>query len=237
VDPYQYTTLISSLPHQPALFTEKQTALSRIRLDSRLSMLDEDHARMLALIEGVLAWSRQEFGLTDAEVVRRARRTLDELPEGLIRDIAVGGLDMRTVVAALRRRKAGEPAPGPNEIFGHGRWVASIRDHWSEPDFRLSGVFPWVAEANRLLVAGDTIGLQRLLLTESWRRLERIGADGHEFDFAAVVIYVLRWDIVDRWSRYDAGQASARFEQLASTGLGAYARWPEEPISPGNGHG
>lgn len=237
MDAYQYTTLISSLPHQPALFTEKQTALSRIRLDGRLSMLDEDHARTLALIEDVLAWSHQEFELSDPEVVRRARRILDEIPEGLIRDIAAGGLDMRTIVAALRRRRAGGAAPGVGEVFGHGRWVAHIRRHWSEPDFTLSGVFPWVAEANRLLAADDTIGLQRLLLTESWRRAERIGAEGHEFDFAAVVVYVLRWDIVDRWSRYDAERATARFEELASAGLGPWARWPEEPISPGNGHG
>jgi hypothetical protein len=227
VDAYQYTTLIAGLPHQPALFTEKQTARSRIRLEARLAMLDDDHRRLLGLIEDLLAWSRQEFELSDAEVVRRAKRLLEDLPEGLIRDIAEGGLDMRTIVAALRRRKAGGAAPGPTEVFGHGRWVAHIRRYWSEPDFHLGGVFPWVPEANRLLAADDTIGLQRLLLTESWRRLGRIADDGHEFDFAAVLVYVLRWAIVDRWTRYDAEQATVRFEELLWAGLGDYAEWPD----------
>jgi hypothetical protein len=237
VDAYQYTTLITGLPHQPALFTEKQTALSRIRLESRLAMLDEQHKHALGLIEALLSWSRQEFELSDAEVMRRARRIIEELPEGLIQDIAVDGLDIRTIVAALRRRKEGGAAPGPSEVFGHGRFVAHIRSYWSEPDFHLSGVFPWLPEANRLLAANDTVGLQRLILTESWQRLGRIADDGHEFDFAAVVVYVLRWDIVDRWSRYDAEQAAARIGELMRAGLGAYADWPERTISRGSDHG
>jgi hypothetical protein len=34
----------------------------------------------------------------------------------------------------------------------------------------------------------------------------------HEFDFEAVGIYVLRWIIVERWSRYNADQARDRLE-------------------------
>lgn len=221
-DAYKYTTLISSLPHQPALFTEKQTVISRIRLESRLTMLDDDDTRTLRLVEQTLAWLHQEFELPDDEVVRRARRTLDQLPEGVIHDIALWRLELRTVVAALRRRKAGLPAPGPREVWGHGRWVDHIRRHWSEPDFRLSGVFPWLGEANRLLAADDTIGLQRLLLTEVWQHLGRVG-DEHEFDLVAAVVYVLRWSVVERWTRYDAEQAVVRFDELVAEGLGEHA--------------
>lgn len=235
MDAYRYTTLITSLPHQPALFTEKQTALSRIKLEARLAMLEEADRRAIRLIGDLLAWSHQEFELDDGEVVRRARRILEDLPDGMIRDIAESGLDIRTIVAALRRRKAGGAAPGPSEVFGHGRWVAHIRRYWSEPDFRLAGVFPWVPEANRLLAADDTIGLQRLLLTEAWGRLGRIADDGHEFDFVAVLVYVLRWDIVDRWTRYDAEQATIRFRELLTAGLGDHADGAGE--APGSDHG
>lgn len=81
-DPYQYTTLTSSLPYQPALFTEKQTVISRIRLDQRLGMLEEDDAHVLRLVEDLVAWSHQEFERSDEEIVRRARRGMAALPEG-----------------------------------------------------------------------------------------------------------------------------------------------------------
>jgi hypothetical protein len=230
LDPFKYTTLITSLPHQPALFTEKQTVISRIRLEIRLTMLAEDDAQLLRGVEAVLSWSRQEFELTDEEIVRRARRVLDELPEGLIRDLVLWRLEMRTLVAALRRRKAGAAAPAAHEIFGHGRWLAHIRRHWSEPDFGLGGVFPFAAEANRLLAADDTIGLQRLLLTEAWQQLGRIG-DEHEFDLPAVIAYVLRWSIIDGWSRYDVSAASDRFDELLRDGLGEHARLAPQPNS------
>lgn len=218
-DPYQYTTLTSSLPYQPALFTEKQTVISRIRLDQRLGMLEEDDAHVLRLVEDLVAWSHQEFERSDEEIVRRARRGMAALPEGVVRDLVLGRLEMRTVGAAFRRRKAGLPIPGPDEVWGHGRWVKHIRNHWAEPDFHLSGVFPWVGEAGRLLAADDTIGLQRLYLTEAWQTLGR-AAQEHEFDFEAVVIYVLRWSITDRWTRYDARGAIERFEELLNQGLG-----------------
>ena len=67
--PFRYTTLISSLPHQPALFTERQTVISRLRLESRLTMLAEDDARLLRSIEALLSWSRQEFELSDQAIV------------------------------------------------------------------------------------------------------------------------------------------------------------------------
>lgn len=221
-DPNQYTALICSLPYQQALFTEKQTAMSRFRLEQRLGQLDGDDAQVLRQIEDIVSWEHLAFEVDDADIVQRAKRVVEELPEGFLRDAALWRLEMRTIVAALRRRKSGEAAPAPHEVWGHGRWVDHIRRHWSEPDFRLSGVFPWVGEANRLLSAGDTVALQRLLLIEVWQHLGRMAWE-HEFDFAAVVLYVLRWTEIDGWSRYDAERAAERFDELLIEGLGEYA--------------
>jgi hypothetical protein len=65
---------------------------------------------------------------------------------------------------------------------------------------------------------GDPLGLERLLLGAVWTHLERIGA-GHEFDFEAVVVYVTRWDLVARWTHYDADAALTRFDALLETAL------------------
>lgn len=215
---YRYTMLIASLPHQPALFTEKQTALSRLRLEQRLGMLEEEDARVLRLAEDVVAWEHLDFEADEAAIVRRARAVLDDLSEGAIREIVLWRLELRTIMAALRRRARGEGAPGRHELWGHGRWVARIRRAWSEPDFGLSGVFPWIDEANRLLAADDAIGLERLVLAEVWQRLGRFAWE-HEFDFEAVVIYVLRWSVIDRWSRYEVDPAARRLDELIAEAL------------------
>ena len=94
--------------------------------------------------------------------------------------------------------------------------------YWSEPGFRLEGVYPWVLEADRLLNDRDTVGLERLLLGLVWNKLGRAG-EGHYFDFTAVVIYVLRWNIIARWTRNEGSKAVKRFHVLVDFGLGDHA--------------
>ena len=64
--------------------------------------------------------------------------------------------------------------------------------------------------------------LFRSLEEQAWKNVSRQAGE-HEFDFEAVVIYVLKWDIVDRWVRYNGEEAAKRFEELTRAGLGDYA--------------
>ena len=82
-------------------------------------------------------------------------------------------------------------------------------------------MFPWVLEADRRLRDGDALGVDRLFMEYSWHELGRLGA-GHYFDFEAVAIYVLRWDLIDRWTHYDAESARKRIVALADASLGDY---------------
>jgi len=219
---HQYTTLISSLPHPGVLFGATQTPLSRLKLDERLNMLEEDHLRLLRRVERSLLWSHQPIGRRDDEIIDNARRLLAEVDNPLLRELVEYRLEMRTAVAALRRRQRGEDAPDPRTPWGFGRWVDHIRRHWSEPAFRLQGVFPWLPRAHQLMQEGDTLALERLLLDVAWQHLGRASA-GHHFDFEAVVIYLLRWSIIQRWVHYDAEIAARRFASLVDEGLGEYA--------------
>ena len=79
-------------------------------------------------------------------------------------------------------------------------------------------MFPWVLEANRLLNAEESVELERLLFEAVWNKLGRLGT-GHYFDFEALVIYVLRWNLVDRWSRYQGEEAVKRFRTLLDSGI------------------
>jgi len=225
---HQYATLISSLPHPGPLFGATQTPLSRLRLDERLSMLEEYHLRLLRRVEQSVLWSHQPIGRSDAEIIHHARRLLEDVDNPLLRELVQHRLEVRTVVAALRRRQRGEETPDKSVLWGFGRWVDHIRRHWTEPAFRLHGVYPWLPRAQQLLHEGDAVALERLLLEVAWRHLARVGAN-HFFDFEAVVIYLLRWSIIQRWVHYDAEIAARRFESLVDEGLGEYAElFPED---------
>ena len=103
-----------------------------------------------------------------------------------------------------------------------GRWVGHITRNWTDAGFGLDRVFPWLREADRLMKQDDPMALQRLILEQSYKKMER-QAEGHIFDFVAVVVYVLKWNIVDRWGRYNAEAAARRFEELTEAGLGEHA--------------
>jgi hypothetical protein len=225
-DPTRYVMLMCSLPYHGALFAAKQTPLSRLHLDKRLTLMTPADRERLRRIERVIQWDAMEGHLSDPEMVRRANTLLDWLRAedgGTLYRAVRNRLELRTVVAALRRRHMGYDAPSPDDpAWGIGRWTARIAANWEVRDFGLHAVFHWIGEAQDLLEADDPHGLEKLLLGAAWRDLGRQG-QGHEFDFTAVAVYVLRWHIIDRWTRMDAAAAVKRFDALLSDGLGAHA--------------
>jgi Protein of unknown function (DUF2764) len=218
----QYVMLMCSLPTHPGdLFKARQTAISRIGLDQRLRLLVPEHAQDLALIEQVVHWNRLPMGLTDAEFMVRANEVFVQVRNEFVKKLVTFRLQQRGMLAALRRRNLGLPPPTRQDIWGCDAWLPQIQRNWQQPDFGLSGVVPWLAEADRLLRDGDNAGLQRLSMQVVWKQFRTV-AGGHLFDFEAVVIYVLRWNMVDRWVNFDAEAAQKRFQKLVDEGLGAH---------------
>jgi AraC-like DNA-binding protein len=126
-------------------------------------------------------------------------------------------LNLRTIVAALRRRRRGENSPPSQSEWGYSPWLKRIERHWGEPDFGLAAVVPWVSEARRLWDNEDSTELERLVLAESWKQFSRLSS-GRYFDFAAVVLYVLRWSLINRRVNYDAQTAQKNFNSLVDVG-------------------
>lgn len=218
----RYYMLMASLPPLPYLYTGAQTPISRIRLEQRLHMLEpEDHTELLE-IEDLMRWDRLPLDITDVEVIENAKELIPRIRSETLREIATWRLEVRTVVAGLRRRAMGKPPPTPGERWGYGRWVRHIEQKWSASDFGLGGIMPWVAEFSRLIDEGDTLAFEQRLLDLVWRFNGRV-ADRHFFSFEAVALYVLRWDIIDRWVAYDGQEARERFGRLVNEGLGEHA--------------
>ena len=214
-----YIALVTSLPRPERLFFAKQPPLSRLRLDRRLSDLTPEDRETLRRIEHLLSWSN--YGMeADASVsAARVAAALDGLESATLRAIIEERVDLRTVVAALRIRARGDgPPPGQ---WSASRLTRHLAENWRDPVFRLDRRLPWLPQAAKLLEARDPLGLERHMLDVTFRQLQRHGAR-HFFDFEAVVIYVLKWNIFERWSRSDARAAARRFERLADEALASF---------------
>lgn len=208
--------LVASLPRSERLFVAKQPPLSRIRLDRRLRALSPEDADTLRLLEATVAWKSYDMDVTDEDAIARGRKALAKITQPTLRALLAERLEVRTVVAALRRRLSG--APPPVGDWGFGRYRHRIVVRWGDPTFGLDRPFPWLREASRLAEANQTLDLERLLLDETYRMMRRHGAP-HHFDFEAVAVYVLIWNIYDRWAHTNAEAATRRFEALADDAL------------------
>lgn len=193
-----------------------------------MKALTPEDARVLNVMENALNWSAYDMDVTDAQAVQRCKQALAEIPQPTLRDVFLERMDLRTVVAALRLRgQGGDPPMGS---YGFGRWSRHICANWGDPDFRLSVPMPWIKEARQLLEVEDPLGLERLLLSVSHKQLRR-HAGRHLFDFEAVAIYVLIWNIFDRWAQSNAQDAAARFEKLAQQAMANVADFDFERVS------
>lgn len=223
-----YYALLTSLPALPRLDRADTLPISQIRLQARLADLDEADRADLRTVEALLHWERLAMATPDARLVAAARQALPRLEERGLDDLVRERLELRTAIAALRRRAAGDPAPERGEVWGFGRYLDQMRRHWDRPTLGLEHVLPVIGPCQRLLEAGDTAGLEHTLLQHVWNRLARAG-EGHYFNFRALVIYVLRWNILDRWIGYDGAAAVERFSLLCDEALAGVALDWEAP--------
>jgi len=218
LDESRYYALVASLPALPELERAEQTPINAIKLRTRLADLTAPDRNLLDRVESLLHWERLRMDTPDAALIAAASAAMPTLAARGLDDLVRDRLELRTVIAALRRKQAGQAPPGPGEVWGFGRHRDLIRRSWDRSDLGLSHVFPAVRDIAGLIRDGDPDGLERFLLVHVWRALARAG-EGHYFDFRAVVIYVLRWNILDRWLSYDGAAAAERFELLCNDAL------------------
>lgn len=217
----EYVQLMASLPALGPILAAKTAPINRVRLQARLQrMLRPEHLAEIQAAASILAWPRQAMLTTDADFVRKARKVVPTLKSETLRRLVHDQLEQRTVLAALRRRHAGQDAPAAGEIWGYGRYVDRIRANWREPGFGLGQSLNWLLPAKDKLDKSDAAGVERILLEGAWRQADRL-VGAHDFDFEAVALYVVRWDLLDRWTRYDAEAAAARFDALVADALSA----------------
>lgn len=217
----EYVQLIASLPALGPLLGAKSVPISALRLTKRLNdMLRSEHKAELDAAENVLGWHKIPLAMSDDEFLGKARDAVSRLKNPTLRRLAEARLEMRTLIAALRRRESGQDAPAANIAWGYGRNLKRIRNNWRDPSFGLAHAHTWLPTFREKLESGDMAGGERLVLEVSWRQADHL-MGFHTFDFEAVALYVARWHLLDRWTRYDAEAAAARFGKLLEDSLDA----------------
>ena len=209
-----YYTLLASLPPLPRFDQADRLPITRERLRQRFSMLAPDDAELLERAAAFLAWQQQTATRTDQEMIASFKKMEEHIAQPILQSIFDFPIDQRTIMAALRRRFCGLPAPAPGESWGVGRYVNHIERNWNDPHFKLSAVYPWIPQARIHLEAGETLGLERLLKNTLWDHVDR-SVPSYEFGFSAVLTYIIKWDL-HRWLSYDIENAKARFEELVT---------------------
>ncbi|MAU00984.1 MAG: hypothetical protein CL608_27885 [Anaerolineaceae bacterium] len=196
----------------PRLFEVERVPISRIRLQERLKMLGDGDKNTVEQVQRFLLWDRQQPERTDDEVQMEYDRLMNSVSNKLVRDIINHRIDVRTITCALRRRRLGLDPPS-----GVGQYVEHIRKHWRAPDFRLAREHPWIPRVREGLAAKQTLNVERELLRATWNHWVKL-ADQFYFSFETVLLYLARWEIVDRWTRLDESAGRQKFDQfLAQT--------------------
>ena len=93
------------------MFLARQPPLSRLKLDQRLRVLDPEDANTLRLVEDALQWDRLPMAMTEEGVAVRVRKALEGIDNEVLQQIICDRLELRSCVAALRRRHSGEGPP------------------------------------------------------------------------------------------------------------------------------
>lgn len=232
-----YISLLNGLPRHAGLQETRQPPISRYRLDRRLKQLTRADAQLLADIEQVLQWRHvgeqlASHEVANIEIVKRQQALLSQLqqltsgPRQMrwwpLYQLVMERLDIRTLVAALwYRHYQSDSTDGndlPDEVWSTSRHRQRIQHGWNDATFGLERSYPWLTDVLGDIEHERPFQLEQRLLKIIWQRLSRFEQAG-DYSFLAVVIYVLKWDLADRWTRYQGDVAQQRFQTLIDKGL------------------
>jgi len=171
--PLPYPALLAALPWHGDLFALKRPPLSRLRLEARLDALAPTDRAAIAKLERLVRWEEVQTLKDDAAALAEADAGLAALPTRFLQRLAAERLELRALIAALRRRAAGFGPPAREEPSGLGPRAFGLTRAWAQPDFGLGEAYAWLRQADALLRAGQSLALEKLLMGQAWKRLDR----------------------------------------------------------------
>ncbi|TWU32463.1 hypothetical protein [Novipirellula artificiosorum] len=207
-----YYTLVASLPALPLHFDSWPIPVTAATLRSRLSMLDDPHRNTVQQLSDFFRWDRQPRDHSDADVIAKQRRLGIEIRNPLVARLVRHRFEMRTLVAAVRSKRAGDSVPELPDF----PLSAAIRRHWDQPYFGLNVRYSWLVRFCQALDDHQPSQAQRHLFAELWDHWRRIDQLYH-FSFESIVLYLARWEILSRWASQNTELGKQRFDGLVDS--------------------
>jgi hypothetical protein len=209
----QYYDLIASFPHLKHFTRADRVPINRERINERLSMLTLDDWQAVEHVAQLIQWRRHPIERSDEEMIEDYKHLREFIADERVMDVVDTRVDVRTIMAALRRRARGMSAPRKGTKWGMGKWVRHIEENWDDPDFKLREIHPWIPQAREFISSAEPVQLEKLLMSVNWDRLDMLTGISN-FEFEVVLSYLYKWDMLNRWVGYDGDEARIRFEEL-----------------------
>lgn len=133
-------------------------------------------------------------------------------------------LDIQNILTALIARKQGWQIS--NYVQGGGEVVEMILEHGNAHDFDLSAEYDYVKDLIRCADTEDPVEKERQIDALRWNWLEE-QTFLEPFDINALFSYIVRTEMLERWSRLDVEQGRQRFTEIIEN-LRGEAKVPQE---------
>jgi hypothetical protein len=98
-----------------------------------------------------------------------------------------------------------------------------IRRHYQHPEFQLQGRYPWIGRFDQLLGEGQALAAEKMMFEYTYQNLTELLPDD-PFAFEALLVYLARWELIERWTSMDATVGQQRFAHMIKETLGDYAQ-------------
>lgn len=211
----QFYMVASALPRMTASFKVEAPPISRIQLEKRLKLLPTETLNLLYALE-LLVWQSWFMPQKPFSSTKENYLNLLKIKSPFIHKTVHWFMDLRSLFSALRLRKAVKSPPANPQDYWLSHWNHQLIQHWDEPDFGLKSVYPWLPKVASNLDKEDTTAVEEFLLCHIWSYLSIIEL-GHYFDFEALIIYLLRWNLIDYWSNFNCVHLSDCFDEMVET--------------------
>ena len=202
-----YYTFLASLPALGRFDRVERLPITIDRLRARFRILPPEEAELLDRALRLLSWRYQRVERSDADTVALYR---EMMAEPRLTEIVTFRANLRTAVAALRHRHLGRPVPASPDELGPGTNARQLIKGWERPDFGLEHASPWLPELRAKLERGETAEAEHLLLSVVWDFLNSLPVSHGAFRFEACIVYLFKWDVVERWLAYSKEGAMER---------------------------
>lgn len=215
--------LVASLPQLPRRFDAGRLPIAWPPLRERLRILHPDDGRVTRQLGTYFLWDRQPLDRTDEDVIARYHDLLHRAGNPLVRHLVHTRTQIRLLLSAIRRRANGQGPPDwAGRVAGMDTLGVHLRKYWNEPQFRMAARHPWLEPFIKCFEAKEMIEAQRVVFDTRWNDWTRI-AERYTFSFEAIIAYLVRWEIVDRWTSQNTEAGQHRFINLIEETLGEYA--------------